>query len=88
MKLYEFEGNDLLCREGIPVPDYVLATTAEEAREKAETLELPVVVHNRRADKDLRNPSCGNHLCRVGHRFPRPHPTVFPPASRLRWKVY
>ena len=44
MKLYEFEGNDLLCREGIPVPDYVLATTAEEAREKAETLELPVVV--------------------------------------------
>jgi len=44
MKLYEFEGNDLLRREGIPVPDYVLATTPEEAREKAETLSLPVVV--------------------------------------------
>jgi len=44
MKLYEFEGNDLLRREGIPVPDYVLATTPEEAREKAETLGLPVVV--------------------------------------------
>jgi len=44
MKLYEFEGNDLLRREGIPVPDYALATTPEEAREKAETLGLPVVV--------------------------------------------
>jgi len=44
MKLYEFEGNDLLRREGIPVPDYALTTTPEEAREKAETLGLPVVV--------------------------------------------
>jgi len=44
MKLYEFEGNDLLRREGMPVPDYALATTPKEAREKAETLGLPVVV--------------------------------------------
>jgi succinyl-CoA synthetase beta subunit len=44
MKLYEFEGNDLLRREGMPVPDYALAATPKEAREKAETLGLPVVV--------------------------------------------
>jgi succinyl-CoA synthetase beta subunit len=44
MKLYEFEGNDLLRREGIPVPDYVLAATPGEAREGAEKLGLPVVV--------------------------------------------
>jgi len=44
MKLYEFEGNDLLRREGIPVPDYTLAATPEEAREGAEALGLPVVV--------------------------------------------
>lgn len=44
MKLYEFEGSDLLRREGIPVPDYALATTPEEARERAEKLGLPVVV--------------------------------------------
>ena len=44
MKLYEFEGNDLLRREGIPVPDYALAATPEEAREGAEALGLPVVV--------------------------------------------
>jgi succinyl-CoA synthetase beta subunit len=44
MKLYEFEGNDLLRREGIPVPDYALAATPEEARERAEALGLPVVV--------------------------------------------
>jgi len=44
MKLYEFEGNDLLRREGMPVPDYALAATPEEARERAEALGLPVVV--------------------------------------------
>ncbi len=44
MKLYEFEGNDLLRREGIPVPDYALATTPQEAREKAQALGLPVVI--------------------------------------------
>ena len=44
MKLYEFEGNDLLRREGIPVLDYALAATAGEARAGAEKLGLPVVV--------------------------------------------
>jgi len=44
MKLYEYEGNDLLRREGIPVPDYALAATPGEAREGAEKLGLPVVV--------------------------------------------
>lgn len=44
MKLYEFEGNDLLRREGIPVPDYALAASPQEAREGAEKLGLPVVV--------------------------------------------
>ena len=44
MKLYEFEGSDLLRREGIPVLDYTLATTPDEAREGAEKLGLPVVV--------------------------------------------
>jgi succinyl-CoA synthetase beta subunit len=44
MKLYEFEGNDLLRREGIPTLDYALATTPEEARERSEKLGLPVVV--------------------------------------------
>jgi succinyl-CoA synthetase beta subunit len=44
MKLYEFEGNDLLRREGIPVLDYALAATPQEAREGAERLGLPVVV--------------------------------------------
>jgi succinyl-CoA synthetase beta subunit len=44
MKLYEFEGNDLLRREGIPVLDYALATTPQEAREGAGRLGLPAVV--------------------------------------------
>jgi len=44
MKLYEFEGNDLLRREGIPVLDYVLAATPEKARAGAEAMGLPVVV--------------------------------------------
>jgi succinyl-CoA synthetase beta subunit len=44
MKLYEFEGNDLLRREGIPVLDYALAAAPGEVREGAEKLRLPVVV--------------------------------------------
>jgi succinyl-CoA synthetase beta subunit len=44
MRLYEFEGNDLLRREGIPVPDYALATNPQEAREKAQALGLPVMI--------------------------------------------
>jgi succinyl-CoA synthetase beta subunit len=44
MKLYEFEGNDLLRREGIPVLDYTLAATPDEAREGVEKLGMPVVV--------------------------------------------
>jgi len=42
--LYEFEGSDLFRREGIPVPDYALATSPQEARQKAEEMGLPVVV--------------------------------------------
>jgi len=44
MRLYEFEGNELFRREGIAVPDYALAISAEEVREKAQPMELPVVV--------------------------------------------
>jgi succinyl-CoA synthetase beta subunit len=44
MKLYEFEGNDLFRKEGILVPSYRLASTPEEAREKAEEIGLPVVI--------------------------------------------
>jgi succinyl-CoA synthetase beta subunit len=44
MKLYEFEGSDLLRREGIPVPDYALVASPEEAREKTKKLTMPVVV--------------------------------------------
>lgn len=44
MKLYEFEGMELFRKEGIPVPDYRLVTSPEEAREKAEEIGLPVVI--------------------------------------------
>ena len=44
MKLYEFEGIELFRREGIPVLDYALATSPEEAREKAKGIGLPVVI--------------------------------------------
>ncbi len=44
MRLYEFEGIDLFCREGIPVPDYALADSPQEAREKAQGVGLPVVI--------------------------------------------
>ena len=44
MKLYEFEGRELFQREGIPVPDYKLADSPEEARVKAEEIGLPVMI--------------------------------------------
>jgi len=44
MRLYEFEGIDLFRREGIPVPDYALADSPQEAREKAQGVGLPVVI--------------------------------------------
>ena len=44
MLLYEFEGSDLFRREGIPVPDYAMATSPQEARQKAKELGLPVVI--------------------------------------------
>ncbi|MFC1893025.1 succinate--CoA ligase subunit beta [Chloroflexota bacterium] len=44
MRLYEFEGSELLRREGIPVLDYVLAASPQEAREKATGIGFPVVV--------------------------------------------
>jgi len=42
--LYEFEGSNLFCQEGIPVPDYALATSPQDARQRAEEIGLPVVV--------------------------------------------
>lgn len=44
MRLYEFEASDLFRREGIPVPDYALAASPHEARQKAQELGLPVVI--------------------------------------------
>jgi len=44
MRLYEFEGSDLFRREGIPVPNYILAASPQEAREKAQGIGFPVVV--------------------------------------------
>jgi succinyl-CoA synthetase beta subunit len=44
MRLYEFEGAELFRREGIPIPNYALASRPLEAREKAEQIGLPVVV--------------------------------------------
>jgi succinyl-CoA synthetase beta subunit len=44
MRLYEFEGAELFRREGIPIPDSALASSPEEAREKAGQIGLPVVV--------------------------------------------
>ena len=35
MRLYEYEGIELFRREAIPVPDYALAASPAEAREKA-----------------------------------------------------
>ena len=44
MRLYEFEGIDLFRREGIPVPDYALVASPQEAREKAQEIGLPVII--------------------------------------------
>ncbi|MFQ5996544.1 MAG: succinate--CoA ligase subunit beta [Dehalococcoidales bacterium] len=44
MRLYEFEGSDLFRREGIPVPEYAVATTPQEVRQQAEEMGLPVVI--------------------------------------------
>jgi len=42
MKLFEFEGNQLFRREGIPVPDFALASSPEEVKQKVQTIGLPV----------------------------------------------
>jgi len=44
MRLYEFEGIQLFQKEGIPVPEYALAASPEEAREKAQEIGLPVAL--------------------------------------------
>jgi len=44
MRLYEYEGADLFRREGIPVPDFTLVENAQEARNKASEIGLPVVL--------------------------------------------
>jgi succinyl-CoA synthetase beta subunit len=44
MRLYEYEGHELFSREGVPVPGYALATSGREAREKAQEMDLPVVI--------------------------------------------
>jgi len=44
MRLYEFEASDLIRREGIPTPDYVVAANPQEARQKAKEIGVPVVI--------------------------------------------
>ncbi|MCD4700560.1 MAG: ADP-forming succinate--CoA ligase subunit beta [Candidatus Aegiribacteria sp.] len=44
MKLEEFQAKKLFMDYGIPVPDGIMVTTAEEARSAAEKIECPVVV--------------------------------------------
>ena len=44
MKLEEFQAKKLFREYGIPVPDGIMVTTAEEARSAAEQIECPVVV--------------------------------------------
>ncbi len=44
MRLFEFEGTQLFRKEGIPVPEYGLATTPEEALEKAREIGVPVII--------------------------------------------
>lgn len=44
MRLYEFEGSDLFRQEGIPVPDYAVVTSPQEARQKAQEIGLPVII--------------------------------------------
>jgi succinyl-CoA synthetase beta subunit len=44
MKLYEYEGINLFQLEGIPVPDYAIVDSIDEAVEKAKEIGLPVVI--------------------------------------------
>jgi len=44
MKLYEFEAGGLFRQEGIPVPDFTIADSPQQARETAEKTGFPVVV--------------------------------------------
>lgn len=44
MKLYEYEGVELFKQGGIPVPDFAIATSADEAQEKAEAIGVPLVI--------------------------------------------
>ena len=44
MKLYEFEGSELFRQEGIPVPNYAVVTSPQEARDKARAVGLPVII--------------------------------------------
>ncbi len=44
MKLYEYEGVELFKQGGIPVPDFAMATTAEEAQEKAQAIGVPLII--------------------------------------------
>lgn len=44
MRLYEFEAADLLRKEGIPVPDFVVAASPREARRAAGKIGFPVVI--------------------------------------------
>ncbi len=44
MKLYEYEGAELFKRGNIPVPEFALATTPEEAKQQAEAIGLPVIL--------------------------------------------
>jgi succinyl-CoA synthetase beta subunit len=44
MKLFEYEGNQIFRKEGIPAPDFELATTPEEASLRAKKIGFPVVI--------------------------------------------
>ena len=44
MKLYEYEGIELFKQGGIPVPNFAIATKADEAREKAQDIGVPLVI--------------------------------------------
>jgi len=44
MKLFEYEGADLFRREGISVPHFSLASSPQEAKQKAQEIGLPVVI--------------------------------------------
>ncbi len=44
MRLYEFEGTELFRRENIPIPEFALATSPDEAKTQALQIGLPVVL--------------------------------------------